>query len=184
MKQRQRMNTIKNISVLLQYFYNLDSLLLPYETISTDPIQIHNRITEAFVEHVICPQWQSHSPLQADEDVFISDFSQTRCSSRQKLPKSQTKRSRMKYISCPWNVNSIKMIQNCFEKYRAACHPSMGNYYILSDSNAMIRPTSFHFITTNKDALTSSRGRLNISKTRQGWSASMHHQGYNCRRRP
>ena len=50
----------------------MDPLLLPDGT-----IQIHNRLTEAFDEHFICPQQQKHVPLQTDNDIdhdrFLTD---------------------------------------------------------------------------------------------------------------
>ena len=46
---------IKSITGQHQYFYNVDSLLLPVGTITTDPIKIHDMLTEAFAEHFICP---------------------------------------------------------------------------------------------------------------------------------
>ena len=52
----------------------MDSLLLPDGTITTDPIQIQNRLTEAFTEHFICPQQHKHSPLQSDNDIDHERF--------------------------------------------------------------------------------------------------------------
>ena len=54
-----------------------DSLLLLDGTISTDLVKIHNRLTEAFGEHFICPKQRKHSPQQSDNDIdherFITD---------------------------------------------------------------------------------------------------------------
>ena len=46
---------IKSIAGQHQFFQNVDSLFLPNGSISTDPVQIHHRLTEAFAEHFICP---------------------------------------------------------------------------------------------------------------------------------
>ena len=47
-----------------KYFYNADSLLLPDGTINTDPIQIHDLLTEASTKHFIYhPTTQTISAL-------------------------------------------------------------------------------------------------------------------------
>ena len=45
----------KSIPGQRQYFFNVDSLLLPDGAITTDPIQMHDRLTEAFAGRFICP---------------------------------------------------------------------------------------------------------------------------------
>ena len=45
----------------------VDSLLQPDGTIITDPIQIHDRLTEAFDEHSICPHQHKHSLRQSEK---------------------------------------------------------------------------------------------------------------------
>ena len=62
------MKAIKFITGQHQYFYNVDSLM-SHGTITTDPIQIHDRLTEAFAENFICPQQYKHSPLQSDDGM-------------------------------------------------------------------------------------------------------------------
>ena len=47
----------------------MESLLLQDGTIKTDPVQIHNKVTEAFVEHFACPQHHIYSPLQVDDGI-------------------------------------------------------------------------------------------------------------------
>ena len=63
------MEVIKSITAQHQYFYNVDSLLLPDGKITTDSIQLHDRLTEAIAEHFICPQQHKHSPQQSDDDI-------------------------------------------------------------------------------------------------------------------
>ena len=60
---------IKSISG--QYFYNVDSLLLllPDDTISADPIQMHDRLMEALVDHFICPQQDKYSSRHAKGEI-------------------------------------------------------------------------------------------------------------------
>ena len=60
------MKVIKFITGQHQYFYNVDSLMLPVGMITKDPIRIDDRLTEAFAEHIICPQQRKHSSLQSD----------------------------------------------------------------------------------------------------------------------
>ena len=55
-------------------FYNMNSLLLPDGSISSDPVQIHHRLTEAFAEHFICPQQHSCSPLQDENAIEHEKF--------------------------------------------------------------------------------------------------------------
>ena len=68
---------LKSITGQHQYFYNVDSLLLPDGTITKNLIQIHDRLTEAFADLFICPQQHKHSPLQSDDDIdherFLTD---------------------------------------------------------------------------------------------------------------
>ena len=59
----------KSITGQHQNFCNLDSLLVPDETITKDPIQIHDRLTKAFVENFTYPQRHKHSPLQSDNSI-------------------------------------------------------------------------------------------------------------------
>ena len=71
----------KSITGQHQYFYNVESLLLQDGSITTDPVQTHNKLTKAFAEHFVCPQYHIHSPLQADDGVeherFFTDFKTT-----------------------------------------------------------------------------------------------------------
>ena len=68
---------IKSITGQHQYYYNVESLLLPDGTITTDPIQIHDRLTESFAELFICPQQHKHFPLQSEDGIdherFLTD---------------------------------------------------------------------------------------------------------------
>ena len=57
---------IKSITGQEQFFYNADSLLLSDGSISTDPVHIHVRLTEALAGHFICPPQHSNSPLQEE----------------------------------------------------------------------------------------------------------------------
>ena len=52
----------------------MDSLLVPDGSISTDPVQIHERLTRAFTEHFICPQQYSHSALQEENEIDHKRF--------------------------------------------------------------------------------------------------------------
>ena len=52
----------------------MDSLLLTDGTITTDPIQIQDRLTEAFAEHFISPQQHMHSSLQSDDGIDHKRF--------------------------------------------------------------------------------------------------------------
>ena len=55
----------------------MDSLLLPDGMITTDPVLIHDRLTEAFAEQFVCPQQHIQSPLQTDNGIeqerFLTD---------------------------------------------------------------------------------------------------------------
>ena len=57
-----------------QYYYNVDSLLLQDGTITTDSVQIHNKLTEVLAEHFVCPQHHIHSPFQADDVIEHEGF--------------------------------------------------------------------------------------------------------------
>ena len=52
----------------------MDSLLQKIGSITTDSVQIHNKLTEAFAEHLACPQHHIHSPLQADDGIELERF--------------------------------------------------------------------------------------------------------------
>ena len=69
-------NDIKSITGQHQFFYIVNSLLLLDGTISTDPVQIHDKLAETFAEPFIRPQQRSHSPLQEenaiDHDKFLT----------------------------------------------------------------------------------------------------------------
>ena len=52
----------------------MDSLLFLDGSISTDPVHIHDRLTEEFAEHFICPQKHRHSPLQEENTIEHEKF--------------------------------------------------------------------------------------------------------------
>ena len=60
-----------------QYFFSVGSMLLADGMITIDPIQIHDRLTEAFAEHLMSPQLHKNSPLQSDDGIdherFLTD---------------------------------------------------------------------------------------------------------------
>ena len=60
-----------------QFFYNVDLLPQQDRSITTDPVQVHNKQTWAFKENFICPQQHIHSPPQAGDEIeherFLTD---------------------------------------------------------------------------------------------------------------
>ena len=70
-QERKPTKTIKSITGQHQYCYNADvgSFLLQDGSTTTGSVQIHNKLTSAFVEHFVCPQHHIHSPLQSDDGI-------------------------------------------------------------------------------------------------------------------
>ena len=66
-----RRKTNKGNKIDLRSAPILNSLLLEDGSISTDLVQIHNKLTDAFAEHFVCPQRHMQSPLQTEDGIHM-----------------------------------------------------------------------------------------------------------------